>query len=93
MGARRRLDAELVRRGLVESRSRAASAISAGLVTVAGAPATKAGRLVSPAEPIGVAAPAGRFVSRGGHKLEAALQRFGVDVTARRCLDAGASTG
>lgn len=93
VGARRRLDAELVRRGLVESRSRAASAISAGLVTVAGAPATKAGRLVSPAEPIGVAAPAGRFVSRGGFKLDAALCRFGIDVTARRCLDAGASTG
>src|SRR3989442_275046 len=49
--------------------------------------------LVDPAEPIGVAGPARRFVSRGGEKLEAALERFGIDVEGRRALDAGASTG
>jgi 23S rRNA (cytidine1920-2'-O)/16S rRNA (cytidine1409-2'-O)-methyltransferase len=90
---RRRLDAELVRRGLVESRARAQQAIGAGRVLVSGAPADRASRLVDAAEPIHLAGPPPRFVSRGGEKLDAALERFGVDVTGRRVLDAGASTG
>lgn len=84
---------ELVRRGLVGSRSEAALAIQAGRVTVGGRPATKAGTLVSPDEPILLSAPARRFVSRGGEKLDAALTRFGLDVSGRLALDAGASTG
>ena len=60
---------------------------------VAGAPADKAARLVSPAEPIDVVGPPPRFVSRGGEKLDAALEHFGVDVSGRAALDAGASTG
>ncbi len=60
---------------------------------VSGSIATKASRQVDPAEPIELAGPRPRFVSRGGEKLDAALERFGVDVTGRRCLDAGASTG
>ena len=62
-------------------------------MTVAGAPATKAGRLVADTEAIVVHAPPPRFVSRGGEKLDAALDRFDVVVAGRRALDAGASTG
>ena len=93
MGVRRRLDAELVRRGLATSRTEAATAVDAGLVTVAGAPALKASRLVAADEPVEVAGPPRRFVSRGGDKLDAALDRFALDVTGWRALDAGASTG
>lgn len=90
---RRRLDAELVRRGLAASRTEAQAAVRGGRVTVAGRPASKASTLVSADEPVELAGPGRRFVSRGGEKLEAALERFGIDVTGRRCLDAGASTG
>ena len=90
---RRRLDVELVRRGLVESRTRAQQAIQAGRVLVSGAPAGQPGRMVSPAEPIALDGAPPRFVSRGGEKLDAALSRFGIDVAGLRCLDAGASTG
>jgi 23S rRNA (cytidine1920-2'-O)/16S rRNA (cytidine1409-2'-O)-methyltransferase len=62
-------------------------------VTVAGAPATKVSRLVAPAEPIELTGPAPRFVSRGGDKLDGALDEFGIDVAGMRALDAGASTG
>src|SRR5438132_458518 len=90
---RRRLDLELVRRGLTESRARAQEAIAAGLVLVSGARADRAGRLVSPDEPVHLERPPSRYVSRGGEKLAAALERFGLDVVGRRALDAGASTG
>ena len=62
-------------------------------MVVGGAPATKASRLVAPGEPIRVVAEAPRFVSRGGEKLQAALEHFGVDPTGKTALDAGASTG
>jgi 23S rRNA (cytidine1920-2'-O)/16S rRNA (cytidine1409-2'-O)-methyltransferase len=71
----------------------AQSLIATGVVTVGGAPATKASRLVGRDEPVEVLAPRARFVSRGGEKLDAALERFAVDVAGRRALDAGASTG
>ncbi|MFN0092805.1 MAG: TlyA family RNA methyltransferase [Acidimicrobiales bacterium] len=90
---RRRLDAELVRRGLAASRAQAGELIGAGAVLVAGSVAAKAARLVDPAEALEVAAPPARFVSRGGDKLDAALDQFGLDVTGRRAIDAGASTG
>jgi 23S rRNA (cytidine1920-2'-O)/16S rRNA (cytidine1409-2'-O)-methyltransferase len=90
---RRRLDAELVRRGLVSSRARAVEVIDAGLVTVGGAPASVASRQVAPAESVVVAGAPPRFVSRGGEKLDAALDRWEIDVRGRRVLDAGASTG
>jgi 23S rRNA (cytidine1920-2'-O)/16S rRNA (cytidine1409-2'-O)-methyltransferase len=61
-------------------------------VTVAGAPATKPSRLVGIDEPVQVIAPS-RFVSRGGEKLAAALERFDLDVEGRHALDVGASTG
>jgi len=90
---RRRLDLELVRRGLTESRARAQEAIEAGLVLVSGTRADRPGRLVSPDEPVHLERPASRFVSRGGEKLAAALDRFGIEPAGLRALDAGASTG
>jgi 23S rRNA (cytidine1920-2'-O)/16S rRNA (cytidine1409-2'-O)-methyltransferase len=91
--ARRRLDAELVRRGLVPTRSQAQEAVAMGRVRVAGRPAPKASTLVDPADPLELVGPGRRFASRGGDKLDAALARFAVDVVRRRCMDAGASTG
>ena len=93
MTQRRRLDAELVRRGLLASRSQAVEAISAGRVLVAGSRADAPARLVDPAEPIQLQGDAPRFVSRGGEKLAAALERFAVPVAGVRALDLGASTG
>lgn len=62
-------------------------------MTVGGAPADKAARLVAPDEPVAVLGPPPRFVGRGGDKLEAALAGFAIDVTGAVVLDAGASTG
>jgi 23S rRNA (cytidine1920-2'-O)/16S rRNA (cytidine1409-2'-O)-methyltransferase len=90
---RRRLDAELVRRGLVSARADAVALIGAGRVLVNGAPADKAARLVDPGDAVVVEGPPPRFVSRGGEKLDAALEAFPVTVAGRRALDAGASTG
>ena len=93
MSQRRRLDQEMVRLGLVESRSVAQAVIADGRVTVDGAPASKAARLVDPAQAVVVAGPSARFVSRGGLKLEAALERFGLSVEGLRVIDVGSSTG
>ena len=60
---------------------------------MAGAPTTKPARMVAPHEPLLVAGGGPRFVSRGGDKLDGALDRFAVPVEGRRALDAGASTG
>jgi 23S rRNA (cytidine1920-2'-O)/16S rRNA (cytidine1409-2'-O)-methyltransferase len=93
VSAPRRLDAELVRRGLVGSRVEAQEAVQAGLVTVDGAPALKPARQVRTSQAIVVTAPPRAYVSRGGEKLAHALDRFGVAVAGRACLDAGVSTG
>jgi 23S rRNA (cytidine1920-2'-O)/16S rRNA (cytidine1409-2'-O)-methyltransferase len=90
---RRRLDSELVRRGLATSRAEAQQAVHAGLVRVGGVTATKVATLVGDDEPVDLAGPPRRFVSRGGEKLAAAIGRFAVDVTGTDALDAGASTG
>jgi 23S rRNA (cytidine1920-2'-O)/16S rRNA (cytidine1409-2'-O)-methyltransferase len=90
---RRRLDVEMVRRGLSATRSEATQAIRSGKVTVSGRLAGKAGMLVLPEEPIAVSGPARKFVSRAGEKLEAALMVFDIDVAGSLALDAGASTG
>ena len=82
-----------MRRGLAPTRQQAQADIDAGRVTVAGAPADKAARLVAPGEPIQVHGPGPRFVGRGGEKLDAALERFEVAVEGRRAYDLGASTG
>ncbi len=90
---RRRLDAELVRRRLVASRNEAREAIEAGLVTVGGRPEVKPSTLVAEGDPLLLSGPARAFVSRGGVKLAAGLDAFGVDPRGEDCLDAGASTG
>lgn len=91
-----RLDQLLVERGLAPSRSRAQALLMAGRVRVgeAGRERTDrhAGDLVDASTPITVAEP-DPFVSRGGHKLAAALDAFAVDAAGRVCLDVGASTG
>ena len=93
MTARRRLDAEMVRRGLVESRSQATELIGAGRVLVGGAVAAKPARMVAPDEPVVVQAEAPPFVSRGGLKLEAALDHWAVPLEGKRVIDVGSSTG
>jgi 23S rRNA (cytidine1920-2'-O)/16S rRNA (cytidine1409-2'-O)-methyltransferase len=99
MARLRRLDAELVRRGLARSRGHAADLVAAGRVDVAGAAATKPATQVDPAAAIVVRPDPDDtpdYVSRGAHKLVGALDAFaagGLAVEGRRCLDAGASTG
>ena len=90
--AKRRLDTLLAERGLFESRSRAAAAVIAGDVRVAGRPARKPGELVADEADVAVTE-APPFVSRGGVKLANALDAFGIDPSGRKALDVGASTG
>ncbi|MFF2809278.1 TlyA family RNA methyltransferase [Streptomyces sp. NPDC058000] len=96
--ARRRLDAELVRRKLARSREHASQLIAAGRVTVGGATATKPATQVETSAAVVVRDDENDpdYVSRGGHKLAGALAAFvprGLRVEGRRALDAGASTG
>jgi 23S rRNA (cytidine1920-2'-O)/16S rRNA (cytidine1409-2'-O)-methyltransferase len=90
---RRRLEEEMVRRGLVASPGEARDAILTGRVTAGGRPVHKPDTLVADDDAIELSGPPSRFVSRGGEKLTAALDRFGLDPSGRGCLDAGASTG
>jgi 23S rRNA (cytidine1920-2'-O)/16S rRNA (cytidine1409-2'-O)-methyltransferase len=90
---RRRLDAELVRRGLSSSRAEAQALIDARRVLVNGSMADKAARQVAPGDQLLVEGPPPRFVGRGAVKLDHALDAFAVDVRGLRALDAGASTG
>ncbi|MBA2447751.1 MAG: TlyA family RNA methyltransferase [Chloroflexi bacterium] len=87
-----RLDALLVERGLVGSREKAQALVLAGAVSADGRRAEKAGQLLARDAALAVEA-SDSFVSRGGVKLEHALNRFSIDVADRVCLDAGASTG
>lgn len=93
MAPRRRLDAEIVRRGLLASRRDAGDAIAAHRVLVNGAVAEKPARMVDIGDAIVIQGEGARFVSRGGEKLDHALEAFALDVTGLRVLDAGASTG
>ncbi len=88
-----RLDTLLVERGLAESRAKAAAAILAGEVVVGGVVASKPGQLVDRDAEVRLRPRRPGFVSRGGEKLLAALEAFGVDVTGRVAVDVGASTG
>lgn len=91
-GLRRRLDIELVRRGLAASRAQAAELVSSGQVLVQGALAERPARLTSSGEAISVVA-VRRFVGRGGEKLDGALDALGVEVRGRTAIDVGSSTG
>ena len=90
--AGRRIDVELVSRGLVPSREQARAAVLAGRVTVDGSPVVKAGAPVREDALIELAE-GPRYVSRGGVKLAGALDAFGIDPAGRVALDVGASTG
>ncbi len=92
MSQKQRLDQLLVKLGLVESRETAQKLILAGQVMVGQTPASKAGQLVAENADVRVLEPL-KYVSRGGLKLDAALDAFQVDVTDRIALDIGASTG
>lgn len=87
------MDALLVERGLFPTRAKAKAAIMAGTVYVDGMRAEKAGTSVSVEAEVEVRGPVNPYVSRGGLKLEGALDRFGVPVMGRTCIDVGASTG
>ena len=93
MAGKERLDALLVSRGRFETRSKARAAIMAGVVYVDGRRVDKAGALVDPEAHIEVRGAPIPFVSRGGVKLAAALDRFGLNPAGKVCLDVGASTG
>jgi 23S rRNA (cytidine1920-2'-O)/16S rRNA (cytidine1409-2'-O)-methyltransferase len=90
--AKRRIDSLLVERGLVESRAKAQALVMAGEVVVGGNTVTKPGTLVAEEAVINVLQPP-PFISRGGIKLEHALNQFQLDVTIKVAADIGASTG
>ncbi|MDX2032202.1 MAG: TlyA family RNA methyltransferase [Blastocatellia bacterium] len=92
MKAKERLDKLLVARGLVETRARAQALILAGQVFSGEVRMEKAGQMVAVELPLAIKAQM-PFVGRGGFKLAAALDQFGVEVAGRVCLDIGASTG
>src|SRR3979490_1925087 len=89
----KRLDALVVERGLAESLPKAQAMILAGEVSVDGARADKAGSRFPHESRIEVTSRTGKYVSRGGVKLEGALQDFAIDPANRICLDIGSSTG
>lgn len=94
MAVRRRLDTELVRRGLARSREQASELIAAGRVSVSGNVASKPATAVLDSDAVHVRELADDWVSRGAHKLLGALAALPfVDVAGARALDAGASTG
>jgi len=88
-----RLDQLLVQRGFCETRAKAQARILAGEVLVGDRPVTKAGTAVDEAAEIRLRGEGLPFVSRGGLKLQGALDRWGLDVAGLVCFDAGASTG
>jgi 23S rRNA (cytidine1920-2'-O)/16S rRNA (cytidine1409-2'-O)-methyltransferase len=90
--SRRRADQLLVERGLAESRTRAQALLLAGCVFSGEQRVDKPGALLPEDAPLSVRGQA-RFVSRGGDKLDAALDALSIDVAGRVCLDIGASTG
>ena len=87
-----RVDQALVDRGLCESREKAKRAVMAGQVLVNGHPARKPSDAIKDADELTLAT-AEKFVSRGGHKLEHALQHFHLEVVGLTAVDLGASTG
>jgi 23S rRNA (cytidine1920-2'-O)/16S rRNA (cytidine1409-2'-O)-methyltransferase len=92
MRERQRADLLLMERGLFESRARAQAAINAGLVTADGKPVSRSSDMIA-RDAVLQATPAHPWVSRGGVKLAAALERYPIMITDHVCLDVGASTG
>lgn len=90
---RERLDKYLTDLGYFETKSRASSAILAGHVRINDVYITKAGFQINPSKEYDIHVKSMPFVSRGGFKLQKALETFDINVKDRICLDAGASTG
>ena len=88
-----RLDVLLVERKLAPSREKAKAVIMAGIVYVDGQKEDKAGTAFEDTVQIEVRGPALRYVSRGGLKLEKAVEAFALDLQEKVCMDVGASTG
>ena len=90
--SKQRIDSLVVEKGLAENRTKAQALIMAGKVLVAGRAAVKPGTMVPEEVEIAILEPP-PFVSRGGIKLESALNRFNLDVSGKVAADIGASTG
>src|SRR5882724_9142529 len=90
---RSRLDVLIVQRGLAHSREKAQAMILAGEVLVNGVAAGKAGQPVAQDAAIEIHSRIQKYVSRGGFKLEGALEDFAVDPAGKVCLDLGSSNG
>jgi len=90
---KKRLDLLVVETGLADSREKAQAMILAGEVRVNGSRSDKAGMQVAADARIEVSGTSAKYASRGGLKLEGALEDFAVDVSGKTCLDIGASTG
>lgn len=88
-----RLDAYLVAIGAAGGREKAKEIIEAGYVSVNGATVTKASRRIAPTDAVTCAAPAQKYVGRGGYKLEKAIEAAGLSLTDAVAMDVGASTG
>lgn len=88
-----RLDVRLVEEGYFESREKAKGAIMAGLILVDGQVVDKAGTLIKETAQVEMKGAGLKYVSRGGLKLEKAIEAYGLDLSGKRCMDIGASTG
>ena len=88
-----RLDKELVNRGMFSTRAKAQQAIREGIVMVDGERCDKSGRKVTDSTDIQLTGRVLPYVSRGGLKLEHAIEAFGIDLAGRMLLDIGSSTG
>ena len=93
MKPRIRIDRLLIERGLAESRQKAQAFVMAGQVLADEQKITKPGQQVAPEAEVRILGPAPQYVSRAGVKLEAALEKFQLDIRDKVCLDIGASTG
>lgn len=91
--AKERLDVRMVQEGLAPSREKAKALIMEGLVYVDGLREDKAGTMIKEEAAIEVRGPQLKYVSRGGLKLEKAMDAFVLDLEGKVCIDAGASTG
>ena len=88
-----RLDLLVTQLGHFDSREKAKRAIMAGVVLVNGQIADKAGMDIPEDAQITIKENPNRYVSRGGLKLEKAMQSYGIDLSGKTCMDIGASTG
>ncbi len=88
-----RLDALLVKKGLASSRERAKELINAGQILLNGKKVLKASTQAKEEDVISIEGETLKYVSRGGLKLEKAIEEFGIDLKGKICMDIGASTG